>query len=110
MEIEKYLDKDYFELISLSHEYYSKITDDRMRNLCDKWLVKILGERVDGVGSKRNRNTFMMHLLTQMHLGKITGIFLNPPDEGPLPSSKRVFDNIEEDDDKVEGSEAVTGN
>ncbi|XP_063974928.1 uncharacterized protein LOC135161363 [Diachasmimorpha longicaudata] len=98
MEVEKCLDKDYFGFISQSHEYYSKLSADETRKLCEKWLVKILGQKVNGIREKRNRNIFMMHLLTQMHAGQLTGIFSSPPANGDLPSSNWVFDGVEEED------------
>ncbi|KAI4486292.1 hypothetical protein M0802_012397 [Mischocyttarus mexicanus] len=107
LEIEEVLDYDFLQFISLAKTYYTELLDEKDKLLCMQWLTKLCGEKVKGVTYKRNRNIYLLQLLMNMQENKMTGPFLMPPGDKPLPPAKSIF--ISQDSGKISPSKIETG-
>lgn len=97
-EINTNLNRDFLFFLSFVKDYYFQLTEEEDRVLSMKWLKKLLQERVYGVAAKRNRNTFLSHLIMHMQEGELRGPFVRPPGDGPLSIANMVFKLITNDE------------
>ncbi|KAK2588444.1 hypothetical protein KPH14_004439 [Odynerus spinipes] len=104
---EEILDYDFLQFISLAKTYYTQLFDEKDKLLCMQWLVKLCGEKLQGIPHKRNRNIYLSQLLMNMQEKKMGGPFSIPPSDKPLPPARSIFGS--QDSDKISLSDLNKG-
>ncbi|KAK4884846.1 hypothetical protein RN001_001117 [Aquatica leii] len=95
VDIENKLDEDFLFYLGFTNTFFDQFENPDEVEHCRAWLQKLCGMLCTSIDQKRNRNIYLSNLVLCMQEGKLSGPFLNYPQEVDISDAMTVFEHLQ---------------
>ncbi|KAF5283976.1 hypothetical protein FQR65_LT13668 [Abscondita terminalis] len=89
-DIENKLDEDFLFYLGFINSFFDQFDKPQ-----EAWLQKLIGSLCNSIDEKRNRNIYLSNLVLCMQEGKLTGPFIQHPQDVDISDAMTVFEHLQ---------------